>query len=190
MTMSDDSDLVVPAGGADDSAGSGGTRFYGKYRGTVVGNVDPLGIGRIQALVPDVSAVLPSSWAMPCVPVAGPQSGVFVLPPIGAGVWVEFEQGDPDYPVWTGGFWGSPAETPALARAGNPASPSIVLQTVGQNTISVSDAPGAAGGILLKSGLASIMVNQQGITIQNGQGASLVLTGPQVNVNLGALTVQ
>ena len=27
---------------------------------------------------------------------------------IGAGVWIEFEQGDPDYPIWTGGFWGSP----------------------------------------------------------------------------------
>ena len=28
-----------------------------------------------------------------------------------------FEQGDPDYPIWTGGFWGSAAEVPALALA-------------------------------------------------------------------------
>ena len=70
---------------------------------------------------------------MPCVPFAGQQSGVFVLPQIGAGVWVEFEQGDPDYPIWVGGFWGSAAEVPALALAGLPVSPSIVLQTGNQN---------------------------------------------------------
>ena len=58
-----------------------------------------------------------------------------LVPPIGAGVWIEFEQGDPDYPIWTGGFWGSAAEVPALALAGNPASPSIVLQTRLQNTL-------------------------------------------------------
>ena len=88
-------------------------RFYGKYRGTVLNNVDPLQIGRIQVIVPDVSTILPSSWAMPCAPVAGIQTGVFAVPPIGAGVWVEFEQGDPDYPIWAGCFWGSAAEVPA-----------------------------------------------------------------------------
>ncbi len=82
-------------------------RFYGKYRGTVVQNVDPEQRGRIQALVPDVSGLLPSNWAMPCVPFAGKQSGVYVVPQIGAGVWIEFEQGDPDYPIWVGCFWGS-----------------------------------------------------------------------------------
>jgi hypothetical protein len=191
MTTTDDSDYVVPLGGADAESGAGGSRFYGKYRGVVLNNVDPLGIGRIQALVPDVLAVLPSSWAMPCVPVAGQQSGVWAVPAVGAGVWVEFEQGDPDHPVWTGGFWGSVAEVPALAQAGLPASPSIVLQTLGQTSLSLSDAPGAVGGILLKtrSG-ASIAVNDQGIFIQNGQGASIVLTNNQVLVNLDALIVQ
>src|SRR3546814_14827184 len=57
------------------------------------------------------------------------QSGVYVVPQIGAGVWIEFEHGDLDYPVWVGGFWGSAAEVPALALAGNPASPSVVLQS-------------------------------------------------------------
>lgn len=192
MTMTDDSDSTLPLGGSSGAGdGGGGVRFYGKYRGTVVNNIDPLGIGRIQALVPDVSAVLPSSWALPCLPVTGQQCGVWVVPPVGAGVWVEFEQGDPDHPIWTGGFWGSRAEVPALAQAGVPASPSIVLQTLGQNTLAISDAPGAAGGILLKarSG-ASITVNDQGIVIQNGRGASLVLTNNQVLVNVNALVVQ
>ncbi|MFI6449608.1 phage baseplate assembly protein V [Kitasatospora sp. NPDC050543] len=192
MTMTDDSDSTLPLGGSSGAGdGGGGVRFYGKYRGTVVNNIDPLGIGRIQALVPDVSAVLPSSWALPCLPVTGQQCGVWVVPPVGAGVWVEFEQGDPDHPIWTGGFWGSRAEVPALAQAGVPASPSIVLQTLGQNTLAISDAPGVAGGILLKarSG-ASITVNDQGIVIQNGRGASLVLTNNQVLVNVNALVVQ
>lgn len=166
------------------------SKFFGKYRGTVVQNVDPEQRGRLQVMVPDVSGLIPSSWAMPCVPIAGKQSGVYVVPQIGAGVWIEFEQGDPDYPIWVGGFWGSAAEVPALALAGNPASPSVVLQSGLQNTIAISDAPGPAGGILIKSVTgAMIMVNEVGITISNGQGATIVLAGPTVTVNNGALVV-
>jgi uncharacterized protein involved in type VI secretion and phage assembly len=165
-------------------------RFYGKYRGTVINNVDPLQIGRLQVMVPDVSNVMISSWAMPCAPVAGMQHGQFAVPPIGAGVWVEFEQGDPDYPIWVGCFWGTAAEVPALARTVPPAVPGITLQTVLGNGIVISDLPGPSGGIMLKSTLgATLIVNDTGIYIQNGKGASIVLTGPTVNVNMGALTV-
>lgn len=165
-------------------------KYYGKYRGTVVQNVDPEQRGRIQALVPDVSNVVPTTWATACVPVAGKSMGTYVVPQIGAGVWIEYEQGDPDYPIWTGGFWGVAAEVPPLALAGNPASPSIVLQTGLQNTISLSDVPGPTGGILLKSATgAMIVVNDLGITISNGKGATIVLNGPSVTVNNGALTV-
>jgi uncharacterized protein involved in type VI secretion and phage assembly len=165
-------------------------KHYGKYRGTVTENVDPMQLGRIQAMVPDVSGLLPSSWAMPCVPVAGKLSGVYVVPQIGAGVWIEFEQGDPDYPIWTGGFWGIAAEVPSLALLGDPASPSIVLQTGLQNTLAISDVPGPTGGIMLKSTSgAMIVVNDIGITISNGQGATIVLAGPTVTINNGALVV-
>jgi uncharacterized protein involved in type VI secretion and phage assembly len=165
-------------------------KFHGKYRGTVVQNVDPEQRGRIQALVPDVSGLIPSSWAMPCVPFAGKQSGVYVVPQIGAGVWIEFEQGDPDYPIWVGGFWGSAAELPALAQAGNPLSPSVVLQSGLQNTISISDQQGPVGGILLQSLTgAFIAINEVGITISNGQGATVVLAGLTVTINDGALVV-
>jgi len=88
------------------SAGSNPRRFYGKYRGLVIENIDPEQIGRVLVQVPDVLGVIPSSWAMPCVPAAGIQAGCFIVPPIGSQVWIEFEQGDPDYPIWTGGFWG------------------------------------------------------------------------------------
>jgi uncharacterized protein involved in type VI secretion and phage assembly len=169
---------------------SEGKKYYGKYRGTVINNIDPLQIGRIQVMVPDVSSVLPSSWAMPCVPVAGKQMGAYMVPQIGSGAWIEFEQGDPDYPIWTGCFWGVVAEVPALALAGNPVSPSILLQTGLQNTLVVSDLPGPTGGIMLKSTTgATLIVNDTGIYIQNGKGASIVMVGPSVTINNGALTI-
>jgi uncharacterized protein involved in type VI secretion and phage assembly len=168
-------------------------RFVGKYRGVVTQNIDPMMRGRLLCIVPDVLGSVPSSWAEPCVPLAGPTGppmGVYLVPPIGAGVWVEFEHGDPSKPIWVGCRWGSQADIPTLARAGLPVSPSIVLQTAGQNAIVVSDLPGPTGGIMLKSATgAMIIVNDTGIYIQNGKGASIVMTGPTVNVNAGALTV-
>lgn len=169
---------------------SSNNKYFGKYRGTVLNNIDPLQIGRILAIVPDVSGLIPTSWAMPCVPIAGKQMGTYVVPQIGAGVWIEFEQGDPDYPIWVGGYWGSVAEVPVLGLAGIPASPNIVLQTAGQNSIVVSDLPGPTGGIMLKSATgATIVVNDTGIIIQNGKGATLTLIGPMVDINNGALSV-
>ena len=165
-------------------------RYYGKYRGTVVNNLDPQQIGRILVMVPDVSGLVPTSWAMPCVPIAGKQMGTYCVPQVGAGVWVEFEQGDPDYPIWVGGFWGVVAEVPVLALAGIPASPNIVLQTAAQNSIVVSDLPGPTGGIMLKSTTgATIIVNDTGIYIQNGKGASIVMAGPSVTINNGAMVI-
>lgn len=170
--------------------GSEEKQFYGKYRGTVINNVDPMQMGRIMAMVPDVSALLPTSWAMPCVPIAGKQMGTYFVPQIGAGVWIEFEQGDPDYPIWVGGFWGTVAEVPALALAGNPVSPSMVLQTGLQNSLVISDLPGPTGGIMLKSTTgATLIVNDTGIYIQNGKGASIVMVGPSVTINQGAMTI-
>jgi len=165
-------------------------RFYGKYRGTVINNIDPMQIGRIQVFVPDVTNVIPSTWAMPCLPIAGIQAGMFAVPPIGAGVWIEFEQGDPDYPVWVGGYWGTAAEVPALAHLVPPALPGFTLQTTLMNGVVVSDAPGPTGGIMLKSTTgATIIVNDTGIYIQNGKGASIVMVGPSVTINAGALVV-
>lgn len=156
----------------------------------VLNNIDPMQIGRLQVQVPDVAGLIPTSWAMPCFPMSGKQMGAYMLPQVGAGVWVEFEQGDPDYPIWSGCWYGSGAEVPALALAGIPASPNIVLQTAAQNAIVVSDLPGPTGGIMLKSATgASIIVNDTGIYIQNGKGASIVMTGPTVTVNNGALVV-
>jgi uncharacterized protein involved in type VI secretion and phage assembly len=169
---------------------SDGQKFYGKYRGTVLNNIDPLQIGRLLVQVPDVSGLSISSWAMPCFPISGRQMGAYMIPQIGAGVWVEFEQGNSDYPIWSGCWYGSVADVPALALAGLPVSPSIVLQTTAQNAIIISDLPGPTGGIMLKSTTgATIIVNDTGIYIQNGKGASLIMAGPTVTINNGALTI-
>ena len=167
-----------------------GPRYYGIYRGTVVNNVDPMQLGRIMVTVPDVGGITPSTWATPCVPLAGKQMGTFMVPQIGAGVWLQFEGGDPDYPVWTGGWWGNPAEVPALALAGVPGDANIVLQSTLQNAVVISDLPGPTGGIMLKSTTgATIIVNDTGIYIQNGKGASIIMAGPTVTINHGALVV-
>ena len=173
---------------------SEGRKFYGKYRGTVVNNIDPEMLGRIQAIVPAVSNVAPTSWAMPCVPIAGKQEGIFAVPQIGSGVWIEFESGDPDKPIWVGGFWGIAAEVPALGLVPPPIPPgqNIVLQTTLQNTVLISDAAPSpfTGGIILRSATgAMLVVNDLGIFIQNGKGASLTMIGPAVDINMGALTV-
>jgi hypothetical protein len=105
---------------------------------------------------------------------------------------VEFEQGDPSKPIWVGCRWGLPTDIPPLAFAGIPASPNICLQTMGQQMLMLSDAPPspATGGIVLKSLTgATLVVNDAGIFIQNGKGASITLVGPAVDINLGALTV-
>jgi len=172
----------------------GARKFFGKYRGTVIENIDPQQIGRILVMVPDVGTPVPGTWAMPCVPAAGIQSGVFVVPGIGSGVWIEFERGDPDHPIWVGGFWGLAAEVPALALV-PPAIPpgtNIVLQTPLQNTLMVSDAPPTpiTGGIVMKSTTgAMLVVNDLGIFINNGKGAVISMMGPAVDINLGALTI-
>jgi uncharacterized protein involved in type VI secretion and phage assembly len=168
-------------------------KYWGKYRGTVLNNIDPEQRGRLMTMVPDVLGQVPSSWAEPCVPLAGPTGppmGVYLVPPIGAGVWVEFEHGDPDHPIWAGCRWGAQSDIPILAKAGNPADPNIVIQTQGQNTIMLSDLPGPTGGILLKTAAgAMISISDTGIIISNGKGAIITMNGPSVDINTGALTI-
>ncbi len=170
-------------------------KFWGKYQGTVINNIDPDFRGRLQVIVPDVTALLPSTFAEACVPLAGPSGppmGVYMVPPIGAGVWVEFEHGDPDRPIWVGCRWGAQSDLPPMALAGLPVSPSIVLQTAGQNMIVISDIPGPAGGLMLRSGASTLLINQTGISLIAPKveitAATIDLLGV-TDVNKGALKV-
>jgi hypothetical protein len=163
-------------------------QYFGKYRGSVFENVDPEFRGRILAMVPDVSALLPTSWALPCVPVATIQGGVFVIPEIGDAVWIEFEHGDPDYPIWVGGYW-SATTAPMLAKLANPALPPIILSTVAQSAVVVSDSPippMLGPGVLLMATPASyIAVSPEGVQIFS---PTIQINGITI-VNDGALTV-
>jgi uncharacterized protein involved in type VI secretion and phage assembly len=163
-------------------------RYYGKYRATVLDNQDPLVQARLMLQVQDVLGDVPSTWALPCLPAVGKQMGVFVLPAMGSTVWAEFEQGNPDYPIWVGGYWGSAAEVPPLAVAAPPGMQNILLQTTGQNSLWITDLPGPTGGIVLKSGASMLIVNDSGIFLTNGT-ASITLIGNTVAVNQTALTV-
>jgi hypothetical protein len=160
--------------------------FFGKYRGIVIDNLDPLRTGRLIVQVPDVTNILPSSWALPCVPFAGVQSGFFAVPPIGSTVWVEFEHGNPDYPIWTGCFWETMAQVPALALSAPPALEQILIQTAGQNMLLITDALLPTGGIVLKGGNGSISLTEAGVIIA---GPTITMTGAPVTINAGALVV-
>lgn len=159
------------------------TRYYGKYRGKVENNLDDQQIGRIQVSVPGVFGDSTLSWAMPCAPYAGNGVGLFAIPPVGSNVWVEFEGGNPDYPIWSGCFW---------SRGQTPVPPGLAQTKVFKTetgTITIDDTPGA-GGIKIKTTAGmKIEITSSGIELNNGQGASITLTGNQVSVNQGALDV-
>ena len=163
--------------------------FFGKYRGTVVTNIDPLETGRILVQVPDVLGEDPCIWASSASPLAGLGMGVFWVPPIDSGVWIEFEGGDPDQAIWTGCWRGAATDKPILANASMPGNPPIIIGTVAQNSIAVSDGPLPPGlattGIVIQSGLSMIVISPEGIRIMAPQ---IQINGMTI-INGGALTV-
>jgi hypothetical protein len=178
-----------------DTATEGIEKFYGKYRGTVENNIDPLKMGRLLVRVPDIS-MTPLSWAMPCVPWAGLQMGMYVVPPINAGVWVEFEQGDPDYPIWVGCWWGSTPEIPSIGSTSTtPGTSVVVIQTATQSAVVLSDVaipPMQGPGVMLVSGPSSITLDATGVTITAPKitlkGATVDINGV-TDINQGALKI-
>lgn len=169
-------------------------KFWGKYRGTVAINADPEFRGRVCCFVPAVLGPgVPSDWCEACMPLGGPGApmGVYMVPLVGTGVWVEFENGDPNKGVWTGCRVAT-GDVPPLTLAGNPADPNISIQSLLQNSLMISDMPPSpiSGGIILKSATgATIVVNDSGIYISNGKGATMTMIGPTIDFNAGALTI-
>jgi uncharacterized protein involved in type VI secretion and phage assembly len=164
------------------------TVFYGKYRGKVTDIDDPLFMGRIRAKVPDVLGDDESGWALPCAPFGGANMGMFVLPTVDASVWIEFEHGDPDYPIWTGCFWASATDRPSDLMS--PPYKKVLLQTDGGNKVTLDDTPGMGGITLETSGGQKITMTSISIEIDNGQGATLKLgPGGMVAINDDALKV-
>ena len=119
-------------------------RVFGKYRGRVINNIDPFELGRLQIESASVLGPGVLSWAMPCVPYAGPLVGFYAIPPIGASIWVEFEGGNPDYPIWAGCFW-TEGEMPL-----EPVDPLVKRFKTECGYLEISDVPGE-GGITLET---------------------------------------
>jgi hypothetical protein len=169
--------------------------YPGLYRATVKINVDPEFRGRLMLDIPGVLSMSPSTWAEPCTALSGPTGpamGVYMVPPVGAGVWVMFEAGDPDRPVWIGCRFDAPNNVPPLALLGNSADPNIYIQALLQHSLMISDMPPSpmTGGIVLRSaGGAMVVVNDAGIFISNGKGATITLVGPTINLNNGAMAI-
>jgi Type VI secretion system/phage-baseplate injector OB domain len=160
-------------------------RHWGKYRGTVVENQDVPPNGRLLVSVP---GIVITNWAMPCVPLAFPLMGMFARPAVGANVWVEFERGDPDKPIWTGGWWGEgEVPLPLLADEAS-ALPLIQVITIESGTagISICDTPLPAGGGT--PGQVNIIADEGAVTIALSPG-SVSITAPAVTITTGTFTV-
>jgi uncharacterized protein involved in type VI secretion and phage assembly len=148
-------------------------RYFGKYRGVVV-EVDAPTM-RIKASVPSVLGGVTSGWAAPCVPYAGPQVGFMMLPDVDSGVWIEFEGGDPSFPVWTGCYWNAgdipdvdaDAVKTIITGAGSLAfdndDNSVTLQDSAEHSF-VLDSSGAT----TTADEGSVAVSSSGVSVNNG----------------------
>jgi uncharacterized protein involved in type VI secretion and phage assembly len=157
--------------------------FYGKYRGVVTDNRDPNNQGRIRAKVSDVFGENNESpWAMPSVPYAGSSVGLFLIPATDASVWIEFEHGKADSPIWTGCFWAE-GEMPV-----SPASADKKVLKTGAGTITLDDTQGANSITIETTNNLKIKMDQQGIEISNGS-QKIMISSSGVSINDGALEV-
>lgn len=159
-------------------------RHWGKYRGVVTDNQDPMGVGRLQVQVPAVLGSDALAWAEPCVPYAGDGIGLYAMPPVGTAVWVEFEAGNPDLPIWVGGWW--PDNAVPTDNAGNPVTPAqkalrseqglqLTLDDSGHSAV-LSDADGR--------NFLRISVNDGEIRVQST--TKVVVEAPQIELTDGA----
>lgn len=163
------------------------TPRWGKYRGTVINNDDMRRRARLQVSVPELTGASVQVWAEPCLPYAGLACGLVALPPIGASVWIEYERGDINAPIWTGCYWPESGQVPSQVPPTLPFA-AITLQVPNGGAIVLSEDP--QRGILLRTADgAAITISSQGITLDNGKGAVITVTGNSVDINKGALKV-
>ena len=169
--------------------------FYGKYRGDVVKNQDPLRLGRIMVSVPGVCKDV---WALPCTPFAGAGVAFSVTPPVRAAVWVEFEGGDPGKPIVVGYYWDRPMP-PTLSTAIEIAPGEIKL-CCDDNTITLSSkgieiASGAvsikidSAKISAKCGVATLDIAKAGIDVAAGKSTTASFSSAQAKVSSNVVII-
>ncbi|MFA7767490.1 phage baseplate assembly protein V [Streptomyces sp. NPDC048723] len=168
-------------------------KYHGLYKGVVVSNVDQMRAGRLLVRVADVLGNDPCIWADPATPLAGPASGMYVVPMVNSGVWVQFVDGDIERAVWTGFWRGGAGELPPAAQAAPDGTPQVVIGTPAQSCLLISDLSGPTGGILLQlKGPAGpyIRMYEGGIEIgASANGPTIKVTPAGIDLGNGALTV-
>lgn len=155
-------------------------RYYGKYRGFVKNNKDPEKMGRLLVTVPSVLGKKVAVWAFPCVPYGGMKNrGLWFIPEKDAGVWVEFEEGDPEFPIWVGTFFSKPGDETEAPKSRKPdgkedkvQSPptSKMIKTEAGHTIQFEDKEGKER-ITIVEGKNShvIAMDKDGVKITDGK---------------------
>lgn len=161
-------------------------RHYGKYRGVVQDVDDRLHRGRIRVRVHDTTGEHISTWALPCVPIGGKGHGFFALPRVGDSVWIEYENGDIDHPIWVGCFWPDGQDLPDAARTLPPAA--AVWLTADKLGLVIQEGNHPSLVLMGPSG-TKITLDSNGIEITNGH-ATIKLANNSINLNDGALEVR
>lgn len=174
-------------------------RFYGKYRGIVVDNEDPELLGRLKVRVPSIlGGEVVSGWAAPCVPYGGEMNqGMLFIPEVGAGVWLEFEEGDLEFPIWVGTYWSKPGGESELPRPndaegaeeGSVQDPPTrkIIKTKAGHTLQFEDKEGEEMITIVEAANNNVItMNSDGIVISEGpHGHGQRMDGDGVTVSEG-----
>lgn len=158
-------------------------RAFGKYRGFVSDNADPEQRARVKLTVPALLGEAVTGWALPCLPCGGlAQQGLFWVPGVGAQVWVEFEGGSLDFPIWTGTFWQQNGDLPSEVQ--DPDT-SRVLRTAKGHVLLFEDKDDAEQVKLLHSAGAMLDLDHDGnVRLADKNGATLSLDAANQQVVL------
>ncbi|MBM9613170.1 phage tail protein [Desulfobulbus rhabdoformis] len=159
-------------------------RAYGKYRGFVVDNDDPQRLARVRVQVPSLLGEAETDWALPCLPCGGLENqGFFTVPDIGTQVWVEFEGGNLDYPIWTGTFWQQEADIPEEVKEDQ--TTTKLWRTPGGHVLLLEDCGGEETVRLEHSGGAKLEMDAEGnLELANNDSEKLVLSAQEQSLNL------
>lgn len=143
-----------------DLARDAASRYYGKHRAVVTDNVDPQHLCRIKVQAPALMGETEIGWCLPAFPFLGDGHGLVMMPEVGSMVWLEFEAGKLDFPIWTGGF---------LSGKQKPPDPHDAATRV----------------IVSKNGHKIILDDKGGkLCIEHSGGAKLEMSGTEISLTI------
>lgn len=172
-------------------------QYFGKYSGIVKDNRDDDKLGVVGVSVPTVfpaDEVVPARAALPF--------GMYFVPENDTRVWVEFEGGDPEFPLWTGvqhaagTFAAEAAKNPPTIRAFKTVTGHLLIfdDTDGSESVVLTDGKNAhkltfdKDGIKLTDGKNNhvITLDSNGIKVTDGKNShEIEMSSSAVNVKHG-----